>query len=344
MTWLPQIGYGEYSGDLVRFRESSTDDLLTSALARHYLLDASDRDHHGRDLSDDDVVLLNRYIERRTVQALRTGSSAPVRDAALATTLLVALPQGRPSAVKLPFFVARELGESLDLLRDSCREVAPTYAADELERVVEELSRVVDLEQVGYEKVATMSGPGLLRAPLPTRTQVDSMFGLGATKTHHVIVESGRHQECTQAAVLAVELANAIEGDPALLCSPMNQSDLASGWFDSGMGGPYIDVTGCVQFSVSPKIVPTSMGPDDGFLESVEVLVAELADNGDARALADRVVTDDDQTVWAWGQDGLVVVVAGTPQFGESDGPESQTELHSCVRAVGEVMDRRTQA
>jgi hypothetical protein len=300
--------YDVSAGELVRFRPDTNDDSVGALVRTASILDPRDRLEFRRSLSDDEADTLRLFAMRRTLQARRSASLGLVVEATSAFALLPQKDVPWESWLKATLFVARSLGENLDLLRTNFLDVASERSSDRFDIAQESMQRVDDLAQCHIVEVTTTYGTGFLETLVFRSSPTFGVFGAPSRLGDNEVSYGPR----TNLAQLAVTLADAFDATSEVKTGPIGQDQLAASSFSMAVAGSYIATSGCLSFVADEE---------DG--SSFTAFVAELLDD-DAPTLASSAIDTDGQSA-VYDQRRLIVLTP-QPQFDDDDGPT--TDLH----------------
>ncbi len=309
MTRFSDATYIEEDWDLVRFRASDADAVVSAELARFLSLDDRGRDEYRRSVTDDDRSVLSLFSVRRSLSALRTNSLAAALEAVDARLVFNgSQPSGPSSEMKFALYAVRTLGTDPATLEERFRTLATPRAAHEFETAVEALERATSVRQTGFLETKTSNGLGVLMLPTVEVAQEYGWWGR-APVLHSNDTEFDPTENLP---AIAVQLAEAFERSDGWQARPIAISVLAGSWFDELSVGSFIEATGCLGFS---------LGHNDFEFDPIEVWVAELPDGEVAADYVAAAQSSEEtrDTTLAVGNDRLLVLLSATPTFDDVD-------------------------
>jgi hypothetical protein len=309
--------YDVSAGELVRFRVDVNDDSVGALVRTASILDPKERMEFRRSLSEDQADTLRLFAMRRTLQARRSASLGLIVEATSAFALLPQKDVPWESWLKATLFVARSLGENLDLLRTQFLDVASERSSDRFDIAQESMLRVDDLRQCHVVEVTTTYGTGFLETLVFRSTPTFGVFGAPSRLGDNEVP----YEPTSNLAQLAVTLADSFDATHALRTGPIGQDQLAASSFSLAVPGSYIDTSGCVSFVV-----------DDQAGMSFTTFVAELLDD-DAPALASSAIDTDDQS--AVYDQRRFILLTPQPQFDDAElGPLDLRQYDDLARSA----------
>jgi hypothetical protein len=293
--------YDVGAGELVRFRVDSNDDSVGALVRTASILDPRERGEFRRALSDEESDTLRLFAIRRTLQARRGASLGLIVEAVSAFALLPQKDVPWESWLKATLFVARSLGDNLDLLRTNFLDVASERSSDRFDIAQESMERVDDLSQCHVVEVTTTYGTGFLETLVFRSTPTFGVFGAPSRLGDNEVP----YHPTTNLAQLAVTLADALDATPGVRTGPIGQDQLAASSFSMAVAGSYIATSGCLSFVA-----------DEAGGTSFTAFVSELLDD-DAPTLASSAIDTDGQSA-VYDQHRLIVLTP-QPQFDEEE-------------------------
>jgi hypothetical protein len=300
--------YDVGAGELVRFRGDSNDDSVGALVRTASILDPHERAEFRRALLEEETDTLRLFAMRRTLQARRSASLSLIVEATSAYALLPQKDVPWESWLKATLFVARSLGENLDLLRTNFLDVASERSRDRFDIAQESMQRVGDLSQCHIVEVTTTYGTGFLETLVFRSSPTFGVFGAPNRLGDNEVP----YHPTTNLAQLAVTLADALDATHEVTTGPIGQDQLAASSFSMAVAGSYIATSGCLSFVADEK---------GG--ASFTAFVAELLDD-DAPTLASSAIDTDGQSA-VYDQRRLIVLTP-QPQFDEEEA--SPFDLH----------------
>ncbi|MCU1362517.1 MAG: hypothetical protein JWM55_345 [Acidimicrobiaceae bacterium] len=299
--------YGVLAGELVRFRPDANDDSVGALVRSAAILDPRERLEFRRALSEEDADTLRLFAMRRTLQARRSASLGLIVEAVSAYALLPQKDVPWESWLKATLFVARSLGENLDLLRTNFLDVASERSSDRFDIAQGSLQRIDELQQCHVVEVATTYGTGFLETLVFRSSPTFGVFGAPSRLGDNEVP----YQPTTNLAQLAVTLADAFDATDALTTGPIGQDQLAASSFSMAVAGSYIATSGCLSFVV-----------DEAGAAFTAFLAELLDDNGSE--LASAAIDTGGQ--WALYDQRRLIVLTPQPRFDEDEA--APTNLH----------------
>jgi len=295
--------YDVSAGELVRFRIDVNDDSVGALVRTASTLDPRERVEFRRALSEEEIDTLRLFAMRRTLQARRSASLSLIVEATSSFALLPQKDVPWESWLKATLFVARSLGENLDLLRTNFLDVASERSSDRFDIAQESMKRIDDLSQCHIVEVTTTYGTGFLETLVFRNSATFGVFGAPNRLGDNEVP----YQPATNLAQLAVTLADAFDATHVVTTGPIGQDQLAASSFAMAVPGSYIATSGCLSFVADES---------DG--TSFTAFVAELLDD-DAPALASSAIDTDGQS--ALFDQRRLIVLTPQPNFEENDAP-----------------------
>jgi hypothetical protein len=293
--------YDVSAGELVRFRVDTNDDSVGALVRSASILDPRERVEFRRSLSEEESETLRLFAMRRTLQARRGASLGLIVEAVSAFALLPQKEVPWESWLKASLFVARSLGENLDLLRTNFLDVASERSSDRFDIAQESMQRVDELSQCHVVEVTTTYGTGFLETLVFRSSPTFGVFGAPSRLGDNEVP----YQPTTNLAQLAVTLADAFDAAHGLATGPIGQDQLAASSFSMAVAGSYIATSGCLSFVA-----------DEAGGTAFTAFVAELLDD-DAPTLASSAIDTDGQSA-VYDQRRLIVLTP-QPQFNEDE-------------------------
>ena len=293
--------YDVRAGELVRFRVDTNDDSVGALVRSASILDPRERVEFRRALSEEESDTLRLFAMRRTLQARRSASLGLIGEAVSAFALLPQKDVPWESWLKASLFVARSLGENLDLLRTNFLDVASERSRERFDIAQESMQRVDDLSQCHVVEVTTTYGTGFLETLVFRSSPTFGVFGAPSRLGDNEVP----YQPTTNLAQLAVTLADAFDAAQSVTTGPIGQDQLAASSFSMAVPGSYIATSGCLSF------VADEVGG-----MSFTAFVAELLDD-DAPTLASSAIDTDGQSA-VYDQRRLIVLIP-QPQFDDDE-------------------------
>ncbi len=301
--------YHVNAAELVRFRVDATDDSVGALVRTASTLNPSERVEFRRALSEEETETLLLFAMRRTLQARRSASLALIVEATSAYALLPQKDVPWESWLKATLFVARSLGENLDLLRTNFLDVASERSSDRFDIAQESMRRVDELSQCHIVEVTTTYGTGFLETLVFRNSPTFGVFGAPSRLGDNEVP----YRPTTNLAQLAVTLADALDATRDVTTGPIGQDQLAASSFSMAVAGSYIPTSGCLSF-VAEAVGGTSF----------TAFVAELLDDDAATLASSAVDTDGQSAVY---EQRRLIVLTPQPSFDEDDAAVS-VNLH----------------
>lgn len=301
MEELSAHPYDVSAGELVRFRVDANDDSVGALVRSASILNPKERLEFRRSLSEEETDTLRLFAMRRTLQARRSASLGLVVEATSALALLPQKDVPWETWLKATLFVARSLGENLDLLRTNFLDVASERSSERFDIAQESMQRVDDLSQCHIVEVTTTYGTGFLETLVFRNSPTFGVFGAPSRLGDNEVP----YEPTFNLAQLAVTLADAFDATHAVTTGPIGQDQLAASSFSMAVAGSYIPTSGCLSF-VADEVGGTSF----------TAFVAELLDDG-APTLASSAIDTDDQSAVYYQQ--RLIVLTPQPQFSEEE-------------------------
>ena len=300
---LSAHSYDVGAGELVRFRVDTNDDSVGALVRSASVLDPREREEFRRALSEEETDTLRLFAPRRTLQARRGASLGLVVEAVSSFALLPEREVPWESWLKAALFVARSLGENLDLLRTNFLDVASDRSSDRFDIALESMQRVDDLSQCHVVEVATTYGTGFLETLVFRNSPTFGVFGAPSRLGDNEVP----FEPTTNLAQLAVTLADAFDATHEVATGPIGQDQLAAASFSMAVAGSYLPSSGCLSF-VADHTGGTSF----------TAFVAEVPE-ADAPTLASSAIDTDGQ--WAVHDQRRLIVLTPQPRFDEDEAP-----------------------
>jgi hypothetical protein len=302
--------------DFVRFLVDPHDDGVARIIESSSLLEPASRTEFRRRLDDDAVFMLRRFSQRRTLQGFRENSRQLLHEALTGFSLLPFANVPWDTWLRAALFLARPLGEDLEVFASTFEDSAQERAGI----AVSAVGRVADLGQCHLVEVTTSYGVGLVE--LPAQKDRASRGRSVAPLLDH---NAALYEPSTNLAAVAARLADAIDAQKPMRAGWISYSQLAAQWFSLRVTGSWLPTTGGLGFSAQDE-----NGVD------FNVVVAELASDVDIASLPPAAANDEGQGAVVKGN--CLVLFTPVPNFEDVEG-EKVFDSRACLDFARTALD-----
>ena len=306
---LDDLFYDLRDFDLLRYRDCDTDAQMREMVATLKTWSASQRTEVF-ETSSEAQHLFETYGERATLAALRSSSLAGALDAfdARLVTPRIDFERWRRDAL-FTAYVAMSLGAMEQSLTAPAEMLGEAILIEIVQGVVDNVSRVEQILDVGRLDVTTHYGRGIISSEMVRHAPSSGILSIYPTAP--ILTKSADQHSETQAAVavIAVGLADELETAPAVLAHSIGFSDFPDDALHHAGLRFSIDVSTCLSIMLFSE---------DSQQDVVELFVAELASDAQVSEIVDLVAEMDDEEsfVAATGAGSYIAMLFAVPDLG----------------------------
>jgi hypothetical protein len=295
--------YGAKAGEFVRFALDSNDDAVAGIVRTVTSEGSAGCDEFRRGLDADIADTLRLFAMRRTLQGRRSSSTGALFDAMDGWALLPTINDiAWESWLKASLFIARSLGNDLDMIGRRFEEVGDELVVARFDVAHQAMERVLELDQCRMTEVKTSYGVGFVEMLVFREAPRGGLSRPPKLGDNRIAYEPS-----TNLAQLAVTVADGFDATGEVVTGPIGQDQLAATFFSLTAAGSYLPCEGCLSFVAERD--------HDG--PSFTVFVAELGEESDIEELASSAADTNEQSVVY--DDRRLILLSPQPSFDEAD-------------------------